>query len=79
MQITRKEVLLAEAMVKPRQGKNCSLTGGKWRSAYDGKMHLSHRLGRGRAPLEADRAEAKALRSIVVGCKSATGRFTPAL
>ncbi|MGG7568848.1 HNH endonuclease family protein [Streptomyces sirii] len=35
---TRKEVLLAEAMVKPRQGKNCRLTGGKWRSVYDGKM-----------------------------------------
>ncbi|MFE1775555.1 HNH endonuclease family protein [Streptomyces sp. NPDC059008] len=35
---TRKEVLLDEAVVKPRQGKNCRLTGGKWRSAYDGKM-----------------------------------------
>ncbi|WP_407286452.1 HNH endonuclease family protein [Streptomyces sp. BP-8] len=34
---TRKEVLLAEAVVKPRKGKNCKLTSGKWRSAYDGK------------------------------------------
>lgn len=34
---TRKEVLLAEAVIKPRQGKNCKITGGKWRSAYDGK------------------------------------------
>ncbi|GGN43128.1 hypothetical protein GCM10012285_24160 [Streptomyces kronopolitis] len=31
---TRKEVLLAEAVKKPRQGKNCKLTGGTWRSYY---------------------------------------------
>ncbi|MGW7642338.1 GmrSD restriction endonuclease domain-containing protein, partial [Streptomyces decoyicus] len=34
---TRKEVLVSEAIVKPRQGKNCKLTGGNWHSAYDGK------------------------------------------
>ncbi|REK84529.1 HNH endonuclease [Streptomyces inhibens] len=34
---TRKEVLISEAVVKPRQGKNCRLTGGKWRSYYDDK------------------------------------------
>lgn len=32
---TRKEVLLAEAVKKPRQGKGCRLTGGTWRSYYD--------------------------------------------
>ncbi|MCZ1006897.1 HNH endonuclease family protein [Streptomyces lydicus] len=32
---TRKEVLLAEAVKKPRQGKSCRLTGGTWRSYYD--------------------------------------------
>ncbi|MFF9788557.1 HNH endonuclease family protein [Streptomyces nigrescens] len=34
---TRKEVLLAEAVKKPREGKNCRLTGGSWRSYYDDK------------------------------------------
>ncbi|WP_412126050.1 HNH endonuclease family protein [Streptomyces platensis] len=34
---TRKEVLLAEAVKKPRQGKRCKLTGGSWRSYYDDK------------------------------------------
>ncbi|URZ99438.1 HNH endonuclease family protein [Streptomyces lydicamycinicus] len=34
---TRKEVLLAEAVKKPRQGKGCKLTGGSWRSYYDDK------------------------------------------
>ncbi|OSY38298.1 HNH endonuclease [Streptomyces platensis] len=34
---TRKEVLLAEAVKKPREGKNCRLTGGTWRSYYDDK------------------------------------------
>ncbi|MFJ5804113.1 HNH endonuclease family protein [Streptomyces decoyicus] len=34
---TRKEVLLAEAVKKPRQGKSCRLTGGSWRSYYDDK------------------------------------------
>ncbi|WP_329182336.1 HNH endonuclease family protein (plasmid) [Streptomyces decoyicus] len=34
---TRKEVLLAEAVKKPRQGKSCKLTGGSWRSYYDDK------------------------------------------
>lgn len=32
---TRKEVLLAEPVKKPRQGKGCRLTGGTWRSYYD--------------------------------------------
>ena len=35
---TRAEVLIAEAVVKPKIGKNCALTGGKWLSAYDGKL-----------------------------------------
>lgn len=34
---TRAEVLIAEAVVKPKVGKKCKLTGGKWISAYDGK------------------------------------------
>ncbi|MGW3275768.1 HNH endonuclease family protein [Streptomyces kronopolitis] len=33
----RKEVLLAEAVKKPRQGAGCKLTGGSWRSYYDDK------------------------------------------
>ena len=34
---TRAEVLIEEAIVKPKIGKKCVLTGGKWRSEYDGK------------------------------------------
>ena len=34
---TRAEVLIAEAVVKPKVGKKCALTGGKWVSAYDAK------------------------------------------
>lgn len=34
---TRKEVLISEAVVKPKKGAKCALTGGKWISAYDGK------------------------------------------
>ena len=34
---TRAEVLIAEAVVKPKKDKKCKLTGGKWVSAYDGK------------------------------------------
>ena len=34
---TRAEVLIAEAIVKPKVGKKCALTGGKWVSAYDAK------------------------------------------
>lgn len=34
---TRKEVLLTEAIKKPRQGKNCRLIGGTWLSYYDDK------------------------------------------
>jgi heme/copper-type cytochrome/quinol oxidase subunit 2 len=36
---TRKEVLIAEAIVKPKIGKKCVLTGGKWISSFDGKSH----------------------------------------
>ena len=35
---TRSEVLIAEATVKPKVGKKCALTGGKWLSPYDGKF-----------------------------------------
>ena len=34
---TRAEVLIEEAIVKPKIGPKCKLTGGKWLSAYDGK------------------------------------------
>jgi hypothetical protein len=34
---TRAEVLIEEAIVKPKIGSKCKLTGGKWLSAYDGK------------------------------------------
>lgn len=34
---TRAEVLIAEAIEKPKVGPKCKLTGGKWLSAYDGK------------------------------------------
>jgi hypothetical protein len=34
---TRSEVLISEAVVKPKTGTKCKLTGGKWFSAYDGK------------------------------------------
>jgi hypothetical protein len=34
---TRAEVLIEEALVKPKVGKKCALTGGKWLSPYDGK------------------------------------------
>ncbi|MEN2424347.1 HNH endonuclease family protein [Streptomyces rimosus] len=33
----RQEVLLAEAVKKPRKGTGCKLTGGRWKSYYDGK------------------------------------------
>jgi hypothetical protein len=32
---TRAEVLIEEAIVKPKVGKKCALSGGKWRSQYD--------------------------------------------
>ena len=32
----RKEVLIEEAVVKPKKGAKCVLTGGKWISPYDG-------------------------------------------
>jgi hypothetical protein len=34
---TRAEVLIEEAITKPKVGAKCTLTGGKWLSAYDGK------------------------------------------
>ena len=34
---TRAEVLIQEAIVKPKVGLKCKLTGGRWLSAYDGK------------------------------------------
>jgi hypothetical protein len=34
---TRAEVLIEEAVVKPKVGSKCKLTGGEWISAYDGK------------------------------------------
>jgi hypothetical protein len=34
---TRAEVLIEEAIVKPKIGPKCKLSGGKWFSAYDGK------------------------------------------
>jgi len=34
---TRSEVLIEEAVVKPKIGSKCKLTGGKWLSTYDGK------------------------------------------
>ena len=33
---TRAEVLIEEAVTKPKVGSKCTLTGGKWLSAYDG-------------------------------------------
>jgi hypothetical protein len=38
---TRAEVLIQEALVAPKKGKKCALTGGKWMSAYDGKITTS--------------------------------------
>ena len=35
---TRAEVLIKEAILKPKVGLKCKLTGGKWLSAYDGKI-----------------------------------------
>ena len=35
---TRYEVLIAEAIVKPKVGAGCYLTGGKWKSSYEGKV-----------------------------------------
>ena len=34
---TRAEVLISEAVVKPKVDKKCKIAGGKWLSAYDGK------------------------------------------
>ena len=36
---TRKEVLIAEAVVKPKIGAKCALSSGKWVSPYDGKSY----------------------------------------
>ena len=35
---TRYEVLITEAVVKPKVSAGCYLTGGRWRSSYDGKV-----------------------------------------
>jgi Protein of unknown function (DUF1524)/Excalibur calcium-binding domain len=40
---TRKEVLLAEAIIRPREAGHCTLLGGKWRSAYDGQIFTNAR------------------------------------
>lgn len=40
---TRYEVLIAEAVTKPRVGQRCRLTGGRWVSAYDGIQTTSTR------------------------------------
>jgi hypothetical protein len=37
---TRDEVLLAEALIRPSIGSGCGLTGGRWRSPYDGVVVL---------------------------------------
>jgi len=46
---TRHEVLIAEAIVKAKVGPRCALSGGRWRSLYDGlaftdpsKLHIDH-------------------------------------
>ena len=36
---TRSEVLIQEAVKKPKVGKNCKLIGGSWVSPYDGKKY----------------------------------------
>ena len=38
---TRAEVLISEAIVKPKIGAKCKLSGGKWRSPYDEKTYTS--------------------------------------
>jgi hypothetical protein len=40
---TRREVLLQEAVSEPEQDADCKLTGGKWRSYYDGKTVTDQR------------------------------------
>ena len=41
---TRAEVLIAEAVIKPKVGKNCALTGGSWLSPYDNKFYTNASL-----------------------------------
>jgi hypothetical protein len=41
---TRAEVLIEEAIVKPKVGPKCKITGGKWLSAYDGRIVTSSSL-----------------------------------
>jgi len=38
---TRAEVLIAEAIVKPKKAAKCKLTGGKWLSSYDGVKYTA--------------------------------------
>ena len=40
---TRAEVLIEEAVKKPKIGKRCSLTGGQWNSIFDGKTFRNSR------------------------------------
>lgn len=40
---TRREVLRQEAVRKPKQDEDCKLTGGEWRSYYDGKIVSNQR------------------------------------
>ncbi|MFG2894807.1 hypothetical protein [Streptomyces sp. NPDC048248] len=37
MPVTPAEVLISDAVKRPREGKTCKLTGGSWRSYYDDK------------------------------------------
>lgn len=41
---TRYEVLIAEAVVKPRIGSSCRLSGGKWRSFFDNTEIVDFRI-----------------------------------
>lgn len=38
----RREVLIAEAIVRPRVGSRCSLSGGEWHSVYDGVIETGN-------------------------------------
>lgn len=40
---TRKEVLIRDAVTPPHKGAECRLTGGKWKSFYDGKTVTNQR------------------------------------
>ena len=42
---TRREVLIAEAAIRPRVGASCSLSGGQWYSVYDGATETGRGSG----------------------------------